>query len=153
MVDNTALEGRDDVLSYTSAPLPEPLVLLGPVSAEVHFETDCDHTDVFVRLCDVRPDGTSWNVCDALQRYTPATISRGADGVAVATFDLWPAGHRFGIGHRLRIQVSGGAHPTYARNLGTADPPMTGVRTVPVVRRIRHDPAHPSHVVLPHAGQ
>ena len=153
MVDNTALEARDDVLVYTSDPLADPLVLLGPVHAEIHFETDNDDTDVFVRLCDVHPDGTSWNVCDALQRYTPSTIGRGADGVAVAEVELWPAGHRFGAGHRVRVQVSGGAHPTYARNLGTGEPPATGLRTAPAVRRIHHDPTRPSRVVLPHEDE
>lgn len=155
MTENTALEARDDVLVYTSDALTEPLVLLGPVHAEIHLESDNGHTDVFVRLCDVHPDGTSHNVCDALQRYTPASIAAAgldADGVFVAAIDLWPAGHRFGAGHRLRVQVSGGAHPTYARNLGTDEPLATATRTVPAVHTIHHSPAHPSHVVLPHAA-
>lgn len=155
MAENAALEARDDVLVYTSAPLHEPLVLLGPVQAEIHLETTNDHTDVFVRLCDVHPDGTSFNVCDALQRYTPERITAlgtGDDGVLVATIELWPAGHRFGAGHRVRVQVSGGAHPTYARNLGTDEPLATAVRTVPAEHSVHHDPAHASHVVLPHAA-
>jgi putative CocE/NonD family hydrolase len=152
MAENTALETRDDVLVYTSEVLTEPLVLLGPVHAEIHLATTNDHTDVFVRLCDVHPDGSSFNICDALQRYTPVAIERGADGVFVASIDLWPAGHRFGAGHRLRVQVSGGAHPTYARNLGTDEPLATAVRTVPTEHTIHHDPAHPSHLVLPHAA-
>ena len=27
--------------------------------------------------------------------------------------------HRFGAGHRLRVQLSAGAHPRFARNTGT----------------------------------
>ena len=150
-VDNRALESRDDVLLYTTAPLTEPLVILGPVHAELHLETDNDHTDVFVRLCDVHPDGASVNVCDALQRYTPATIARADDGTFVAAIDLWPAGHRFGVGHSIRLQVSGGAHPTYARNLGTGEDLVHGTATRPARHVVHHDPAHPSHLVLPHA--
>jgi putative CocE/NonD family hydrolase len=152
MEENNALEARVDVLVYTSDALAEPLVLLGPVHAEIHLATTNDHTDVFVRLCDVHPDGLSFNVCDALQRYTPKSIEEGEDGVFVASIDLWPAGHRFGAGHRVRVQVSGGAHPTYARNLGTGEPLATAVRTEPAVHTVHHDPAHPSHVVLPHAA-
>ena len=88
----------------------------------VHLESTLDHVDVFVRVCDVHPDGASFNVCDALQRYTPATIDRDADGVFTARFDLWPIGHRFAAGHRLRVQVASGSHPVYARNLGTGEP-------------------------------
>ena len=32
---------------------------------------------------------------------------------------LLGAAHLFGPGHRLRLQVSGGAHPRFARNPGT----------------------------------
>ena len=45
----------------------------GPVSAELHVSSTLDHTDFFVRVCDVHPDGTSLNVCDGLQRYRPST--------------------------------------------------------------------------------
>ncbi|MFN8026609.1 MAG: CocE/NonD family hydrolase [Acidimicrobiia bacterium] len=37
MAENSALEARDDVLVYTSDALAEPLVLLGPVHAEIHL--------------------------------------------------------------------------------------------------------------------
>ena len=63
-----------------------------------HLESTLDHVDVFVRVCDVHPDGTSLNVCDGLQRFTPETIARDADGVFTATFALWPIGHRFAAG-------------------------------------------------------
>ena len=40
--------------------------------------------------------------------------------------------HRFGAGHRLRVQVSGGAHPRFVRNTGTSEPLATATRLVPV---------------------
>jgi hypothetical protein len=33
--------------------------------------------------------------------------------------ELWPTAYRFAPGHRIRIQVSGGAHPRFVRNPGT----------------------------------
>jgi len=101
-------------------------------------------------VCDVDPDGTSSNVCDALQRFTPDTIERDADGVFVAQVDLWPIGHRFGAGHRLRVQVSSGSHPVYARNLGTGEPAATAVDMVPNDVAVHHAPGRESKVVLPH---
>ena len=98
--DNRELEARDDVLVYTSDALTEAVEVIGPVSATIHVGSTLDHTDVFVRVCDVAPDGTSTNVCDALQRFTPDTIERDADGVFVAHIDLWPTAYRFDAGHK-----------------------------------------------------
>ena len=40
---------------------------------------------------------------------------------------MWATAHRFRQGHRLRLQVSSGAHPRWSRNLGTGEPLATGV--------------------------
>ncbi|MCY1561282.1 hydrolase CocE/NonD family protein [compost metagenome] len=79
------------------------------------------HVDFFPRLCDVRPDGLSINICDGLIRVTPQT-PLDADGCWRLDFTLHAAAHGFLKGHRLRLQVSSGAHPRYARNLGTDEP-------------------------------
>jgi putative CocE/NonD family hydrolase len=149
-IDNRGLEARDDVLVYTSDELTEPLELVGPVEAVVHLESTLDHVDVFVRVCDVHPDGASFNVCDALQRYTPDTIARDEHGVFTARFDLWPIGHRFAAGHRLRVQVASGCHPVYARNLGTGEPATTAVDMVTNDVAVHHAPGRESKVTLPH---
>jgi predicted acyl esterase len=73
-----------------------------------------------VRLCDVDPRGRSRNVCDGIVRLT------GADPLAgTARVSLIGAAHRFDRGHRLRLQVAGGAYPRFARNPGNGqvDPP------------------------------
>jgi hypothetical protein len=41
-------------------------------------------------------------------------------------------------GYRLRLQFSGGAHPQYARNLGTGEPLPTGTGLKPAVHTIEH---------------
>jgi predicted acyl esterase len=62
------------------------------------------------------------------------------------------AAHRFLAGHRIRLQVSGGAHPRFARNLGTGEPFAT-VTTGRVCRfEVFHDAAHPSQLELPILG-
>jgi predicted acyl esterase len=42
------------------------------------------------------------------------------------TLTLDPCFHRLRAGHRLRLQVSGGAFPRFARNLGTPGNPADG---------------------------
>ena len=62
---------------------------------------------------------------------------------------LWPTSHRFRRGHRIRIQVSSGAHPRYARNPGSGEPLATATRLVAADQAVFHDPARPSAIVLP----
>ncbi len=132
-VDNRPLEGRDDVVVYTSGVLDEALEVIGPVEARLRVSSSLDHTDFFVRLCDVHPDGASINVCDGIRRLDPSTIDRQPDATFDVTVVLWPAAHRFGPGHRIRVQVSSGAHPVFARNLGTGE--AVAVATVVASRR------------------
>jgi predicted acyl esterase len=55
----------------------------------------------------------------------------------------------FQPGHRIRLQVSGGAFPRYARNLGTAGDPITSTQTAPVSYRVFHGGPRPSAITMP----
>ncbi|MCL7455735.1 CocE/NonD family hydrolase [Micromonospora sp. MSM11] len=148
-VDNRPVEARPDVLTYTSAPLDAPVEVIGPVRAEIHLRSELSHLDVFVRLCDVDRRGRSWNVCDGLVRVAPDRFTADAAGVVRVPVELWPTAHRFAPGHRLRVQVSGGAHPRYARNPGTGEALGSAVTLRAGWREILRDPQCPSAVVLP----
>jgi putative CocE/NonD family hydrolase len=152
---NDKLEARADVLIFTSAPLAEPVEVIGPVSIKLRVRGSSPHFDVFARLCDVDARGRSWNICDGLLRLggtdsgedtSPADASRPWSDITVP---MSATAHRFAAGHRLRVQVCGGAHPRFARNTGTGDPVATATRLVPVEIEISHDPAGPSGLSLP----
>ncbi len=147
--DNRALERRSDVLVFSSSMLVRDLEVVGPVAAELHVRSSLAHTDFFVRLCDVDPSGKSLNVCDGLVRLTPASHQPGADGIALIQVPLWPAAYVFRRGHRVRVQVSSGAHPRFARNLGGGEPLAAAVTMHSADQEVWHDPAHPSAIVLP----
>jgi putative CocE/NonD family hydrolase len=142
-VDNTALEARADVLTYTTAPLDEDVEVIGEVSAEIWLRSSLPYADVFVRLCDVDPRDRSRNVCDGLVSLA------GVDEITRATVRLWPTAHRFKRGHRIRVQVSSGAFPRYARNPGTGEPHISATRLLVADQEIYHDGVHPSAVILP----
>jgi putative CocE/NonD family hydrolase len=142
-VDNTALEARPDVLTYTTPPLEADTEVIGEVSAEVWFSSSLLFADVFVRLCDVDANGTSRNVCDGLTSVT------GADEPGRVTVTLWPTAHRFKRGHRIRVQVSSGAFPRYARNPGSGEPRATATRLIAAGQSVYHDPDRPSAIILP----
>jgi putative CocE/NonD family hydrolase len=140
--DNRALEKRPDVLTYTSPPLDADLEIIGPVSAELHVSSSLTHTDFFARLCDVDGKGRSANITDGLVRLT-------SDDPGQIRVELWPTAHRFRAGHRIRLQVSSGAHPRYARNLGTGEPLATGTAMQAADQAVHHEPERPSAVLLP----
>jgi predicted acyl esterase len=76
-------------------------------------------------------------------------VQPGDDGILAVDVDIYPTAYRVLAGHRLRLQVSGGAFPRFARNTGTGD--SFGGATA--LRRcqfeIFSDAARPSRVVLP----
>ncbi|MDJ0380444.1 CocE/NonD family hydrolase [Streptomyces sp. G-G2] len=125
--DNGSLEARDDVLTFTGPPLTEPVDVLGPVSARLSISTDTGHADVFTRLCDVDAQGRSVNICDGLGRLRATEHATSQVTVPMST-----TAHRFAVGHRMRWQISGGAHPRYTRNPGTGESPVDARTFVPV---------------------
>ena len=141
--ENSALEARPDVLTYTTAALDADTEVIGDVSAEIWFSSSLSYADVFVRLCDVDASGKSWNVCDGLTSVT------GADVPSAVTVRLWPTAYRFRRGHRIRVQVSSGAFPRFARNGGSGEPRATATRLLTADQCVYHDPSRPSAVVLP----
>lgn len=149
--DNRALEARADVLVFTSAPLPADLEVIGPVSAGLRIRASGPHFDVFARLCDVDPRGRSRNVCDGLIRHVPEAGQAGAVDCPL-TVPMSATAHRFRAGHRLRLQVSGGAHPRFARNTGTGEPWATATRLAAVHLEIVHDALDADRLSLPVLG-
>lgn len=142
--DNTALEAREDVLTFTGPPLAEPMDILGPVSARLRISTDTGHADVFARLCDVDARGRSTNICDGLSRLRTADQEPSEITVPMSS-----TAHRFATGHRIRLQISGGAHPRYARNPGTGEPPAEATSFTPVRITLHAD----SELTLPWEGE
>ncbi|MEU9968308.1 CocE/NonD family hydrolase [Streptomyces malaysiensis] len=125
--DNGELEARPDVLTFTSEPLDEPVDVLGPVAARLRVSTDTGYADVFARLCDVDEEGRSINVCDGLMR-----LPTGPEHPLEVTVPMSSTAHRFASGHRVRLQISGGAHPRFARNTGSGEPTLDATTLTPV---------------------
>ncbi|WP_347353506.1 CocE/NonD family hydrolase [Intrasporangium sp.] len=151
--DNAELESRADVLVFTGPPVGADLDVVGPVHARIYLRTKHPHADLFVRLCDVDEKQVSRNVVDGIRRLDPATVPAadvtvGPDGVLAVELELFPTAYRFRAGHRLRVQVAGGAFPRYARNLGTGERFGTGTTMRANGFEVLHDPEHPSRLEL-----
>jgi uncharacterized protein len=152
--DNRAVEARDDVLVFTGPVLDRDLDVVGHVRARIHVRPALPHADLFVRLCDVDGDGVSRNVVDGIRRLDPRTVPArdvtvGDDGVLAVDVELFPTAYRFHTGHRLRLQIAGGAFPRFARNLGTGEPFATATTGRLCRFEVFHDTAHASRLELP----
>lgn len=82
-------------------------------------------------------------MCDGLVSVT------GADELGPVQVALWPTAYRFRRGHRIRVQVSSGAFPRFARNTGTGEPHATATVLHAADQEVHHGAGCPSAVVLP----
>ncbi len=150
--DQKDREIRSDVLTYTGERLTDDLTVIGPLSVELHVKTDRDDCDFFVRLCDVSPRGRSKNLSDGIVHLKSGAFAQAADGSRRVQITMWPTPNRFLRGHRIRLQVSSGAHPLFARNTGSGEPLRSATSLHPTDVEILHDPTHQSFVTLPVTG-
>jgi putative CocE/NonD family hydrolase len=152
--DQRPIEAREDVLVYTSEPLTQALAVFGYVEAELVVGSTAPDTDFTVKLVDVAPDGTAWNIADTIQRM------RYRDGEDTQVFMKPGELHRivpppmlaanvFLAGHRVRIEVSSSNFPSYARSLNTANDPYTSSEIATARNTVVSRPGRPSMIRLP----
>ncbi|MDT7790261.1 MAG: uncharacterized protein QOF58_8680 [Pseudonocardiales bacterium] len=106
--DGRTIERRADVITFTSAALGQPLDVVGAPRVNLRLKVTGAAPDLFARLCEVDARGRSWNVTEAFSRFDPAS--------GQVELSLGSCAHRFRAGHRVRLQISGGAYPRFARN-------------------------------------
>src|SRR5258708_18987763 len=106
--DPGAVEGRDDVLVYSTPPMAQDMEVTGPVSVELYAKSSAVDTDFTAKLVDVGPDGFAQNMTEGIVRAryrdsqeTPALIN--PDQVYKFTIDLWATSNVFRNGHVLRL--------------------------------------------------
>lgn len=152
--DQTAVEGRSDVLTFTSDPLPSPLEIGGNVRARLYASSTATDTDWTVKLVDVYPEGTALSVTDGVLR---ARHRNGFDAEQLMTpgtvyafdVDLWTTSLVFGAGHRIRIEVSSSNHPRFDPNPNTGHPFRADLQVQPATNTVWHDPTRASYLELP----
>ena len=152
--DRRPVEGRNDVLVYSTEPLQRDVEVTGPVSLTLHASSSSPDTDFTGTLVDVHPDGKAIIICEGLLRArfresieTPSLIEPGR--VYELTIDMWETSNMFKSGHRIRLEVSSSNHPRFDRNLNTGNHPATDTEMRVAQQTIHHDSARPSHLTLP----
>jgi len=152
--DQRSIESRADVLVFTSEPLLEPLEVTGHVRAKLWVSSDAPDTDFFVRLCDVYPDGRSFNICEGRLRarfhksFSVEELLKPGE-VYPLDLDLWSTSIIFNKSHRLRVHVASSSAPGFDPNPNTGEPFRDSPATRVAQNTVYFDASHPSHVLLP----
>ena len=153
-IDQRALDGRQDILSYSTAPLETPIEVTGPIQAELYAASSAPDTDFIAKLIDVWPDGFTQELCHGIVRaryresYENPSLIEPSRAYAF-TIQMNPTSNQFRRGHRIRLDISSSDFPNFDRNHNVgaddySDPVLKVAR-----QTIFHDAAHPSHIVLP----
>jgi hypothetical protein len=125
--DYRAMAGRPDVAVFETEPLTEDLDVVGAMRAEVYLSVDAPDTDLWVKVYDVAPNGTAFNLMSPGLDVLRASYRDGGperkllQPGQVYRLDL-PAlltANRFRKGHRLRVALMTSFAPHMSRNLHT----------------------------------
>jgi len=155
--DYRSLAGRKDVLVYDTDALPADTEVSGPIHAEIYVSADVRDVDLWVRLLDVAPDGTAFNLMSPgldvqrascrNQKLQPELLKPGE--IYRLDLDRMLTSNVFRAGHQLRIQISAAFFPHFSRNLQTGESEMTSSAMLIAHVRIYHDADHRSRIELP----
>jgi putative CocE/NonD family hydrolase len=148
------VSNRADVLVYQTPPMQDATEVTGPVTLKLYAASSAPDTDFFSRLADVGPNGQIHGLGHGIIRARfresnekAVLLERGK--VYEYTIDLWPTSNVFKKGHRIRLDISSAAYPTFFPNLNTGKNNQTSTEMQTASQTIYHDGAHPSRLVLP----
>jgi putative CocE/NonD family hydrolase len=153
-LDQRGLETRDDVLVYSTGPLKEGMEVSGPVEVTLYVSSDAKDTDFSVKLIEVLPDGTAYNIDEDIQRvryregYDKPPVWMEKDKVYKVTFQPMETSNYFAPGHQLRIEVSSSNFPRYDRNLNTGGNNYDESVGVVAHNQVHHSTEYPSSITL-----
>jgi len=155
--DQRGVEGRNDVLVYSTPAIAQDMEVTGPVTLELFASSSAVDTDFTAKLVDVWPDGFAQNLTEGIvrgryrdSREQPQLMNPGQ--TYKISMDLWSTSNVFKKGHRLRLEVSSSNFPRFDRNLNTGEDSATGRKPVSATNTIYHDAEHPSALILPVVG-
>ncbi len=152
--DQKDVEGREDVLVYSTPALDKDTEVTGPVTLDLFAKSSAVDTDFTAKLVDVWPNGFAQNLTegilraryrDSMSEASPITPGK----VYEYRIDLWSTSNVFLKGHRIRLEVSSSNFPRFDRNLNNGKNAGDSSDFVKADNIIYHDKQHPSALLLP----
>jgi putative CocE/NonD family hydrolase len=152
--DQKDMEMRDDILVYTSDVLKEDTEVSGFIEAVLYVSSNVRDTDFTLKLIDVYPDDTAYNLDETVQRvryregYDKEVFMEEGNVYEVNLTPL-STSNVFKKGHRIRIEISSSNFPRFARNLNTGGNNYDESVGVVATNKVHHSKAYPSQIRIP----
>jgi uncharacterized protein len=153
-VDQRGLETRGDILVYSTGPLKEGIEVSGPIDVTLYVSSDAKDTDFTVKLIEVLPDGTAYNINENIQRvryregYDKPPTWMEKDKVYKVTLQPMETSNFFAPGHQLRIEISSSNFPRFDRNLNTGGDNYNESQGIVAHSEVHHSTQYPSSITL-----
>ena len=152
--DQRPQEARHDILVYTTEPLTEGIEVSGFIESTLYVSSDVKDTDFTIKLIDVHPDGSAYNLDETIQRV------RYREGYEKEVFmekgkvykvDLTPmsTSNFFKKGHRIRVEIASSNFPRFTRNLNTGGDNYNESEGIIAHNKVHHSAEYPSQIRLP----
>jgi predicted acyl esterase len=140
--DERQLALRSDVLTFTSAPLSEPLDIAGRPVLRAEITSTGPSSHLFAVLQDVEPGGAARPVSRA------DLVRRSGPGEPIL-LPLGDVAHRFRPGHRVRLQLRSSDFPRFLVHPGTDENPWFATTRVAAEQSVRTGGTAAASLTLP----
>jgi hypothetical protein len=155
--DQRPVEGRPDVLLFTSPVLDRYIEITGPVQVRLWVSSTAPDTDFTAKFCDVYPDGRSMIVLDGILRASRRnSLEKGEPlepgKIYELAIDLWSTSLVVSPGHRVSVAISSSNAPRFEPNANTGRPSAPDGKGEVATNTIYMNASHPSHILLPIAA-
>jgi hypothetical protein len=159
-----AIDCRSDVLTYTTAPLTEPLGIAGTPVAALFCKASAPSFDISIVLSEVLPDGQVMNLTQGHICVKPLKDNLSPPGqpqpesgdgspypIRQIEVPMQPSCFTVPVGHALRLSVAAACFPAYAVNAGTGEAPGQShlIDQRIITLQVCHGGSTPSQVRLP----
>jgi len=152
--DQQEVETRDDVLVYTSETLKNGFEVTGFINSSIYISSDVKDTDITIKLIDVYPDGTAYNIDETIQRVRyregyDKEVFMEKGNVYKVDLSQMSTSNYFKKNHKIRIEISSSNFPRFARNLNTGGDNFNESKGIIAKNTIHHSKKYPSSITLP----
>ena len=152
--DQREIETRDDVLVYSSEPLKNGFEVTGFIDSTIYLSSDVKDTDITIKLIDVYPDGTAYNIDETIQRVRyregfDKEVFMEKEKVYKVNLSRMSTSNFFDKNHKIRIEISSSNFPRFARNLNTGGDNFDESKGVIANNKIHNSKKYPSSITLP----
>ena len=154
--DQTYLDGRTDIYTFTSDTLLQELSVTGSIRLYLYVSADQPDCDIAIRLVDVYPDGTNMLITDGIRRmrfrngYTLADEEFMVPGQVYAVeIELPFTNYTWLPDHQVKIYVGGNHSTRFDVNLQDGGPMyVSGTPNIANIT-IHHNDLYQSKMILP----